>query len=198
MHTVRPPTGCPVPPGAPSARPAWIKLCGLCGYFFRHQGQRRGAGRAGAERCSHIRGPLQAGRRKSWRKNHPSLSVSCKCVDYGKKSPESLQCPLSSGPLRSEQRRNHVPHGRCNVKTQGPERPTSGPSLKHSVLVFGCNAPPARKTSVQAQLNIRPRSAWLTQPHWHHVRHINSEVGAAACRTGPAARAWAASLPLPP
>ena len=30
VHTVRPPTWCPVPPGAPSARPTWIKLCGVC------------------------------------------------------------------------------------------------------------------------------------------------------------------------
>jgi len=34
VHTVRPPTGCPVPPGAPSARPAWIKLWGLCSFML--------------------------------------------------------------------------------------------------------------------------------------------------------------------
>ena len=34
VHTVRPPTGCPVPPGAPSARPAWIKLCGGCVFIL--------------------------------------------------------------------------------------------------------------------------------------------------------------------
>ena len=30
LHAVRPPIGCPVPPGPPSTRPAWINLCGVC------------------------------------------------------------------------------------------------------------------------------------------------------------------------
>ena len=46
----RPPTGCPVPPGAPSARPAWIKLCGLCCIYSWHQGQRRRPRRAASAR----------------------------------------------------------------------------------------------------------------------------------------------------
>ena len=50
VHTVRPPTGCPVPPRAPSARPAWIKLCGLCCIYSWHQGQRRRPRRAAATR----------------------------------------------------------------------------------------------------------------------------------------------------
>ena len=41
VRTVRPPTGCPVPPGSPSARPAWIKLCGLR-LFILASGPRRG------------------------------------------------------------------------------------------------------------------------------------------------------------
>ena len=73
VHTVRPPAGCPVPPGTPSARPAWIKLCGLCLFILASGparmrtacGGRTPAGRAGAERCSHIRGPLQAERTPS-------------------------------------------------------------------------------------------------------------------------------------
>ncbi len=54
VHTVRPPTGCPVPPRAPSARPAWIKSCGLCCIYSWHQGQRQRPRRAAAAR-------LQAG-----------------------------------------------------------------------------------------------------------------------------------------
>jgi hypothetical protein len=54
VHTVRPPTGCPVPPGAPSALPGpgWINSCGLCVFIseIRDSGEARGTRRPLAHR----------------------------------------------------------------------------------------------------------------------------------------------------
>ena len=81
VHTVRPPTGCPVPPGAPSARPAWIKLCGLC-YLFWHQGH----GEAHGVRRPHARRP---GRRRTMQP-HPRPAPGGEAKELAQKSSESL------------------------------------------------------------------------------------------------------------